>query len=228
MIRGDADSDRPRAHPSPRAALRGGDGHRRQRVRRARHPPTVPQRLLAAAQVGSQSGVCRALSRVRRLARGPDDRRIAGLRLRRAGRRRAPPRSRGYTGHALRAFIEAGGETGANVHHLAAIEERRRLLSSGEALLECLSLSLPDREHRVTAEKQPSRLYGHSLADVIALSAIATLATVDGMEKLAVARRLVEERPELVDLRIEDAGPRAGMLSVAQPQLVVRVERLGS
>jgi SAM-dependent methyltransferase len=132
----------------------------------------------------------------------------------------------GYTGHALRAFIEAGGETGANAHHLGAIMERRRLLASADTLLESLRHAFPERVHRVSAQRQPSRLYGHSLSDMIALSTIATLAEVEGIEKFAVARRLLEQRPELVDLRIEVDGPRAGMLSVAQPQFVVRVERL--
>jgi hypothetical protein len=117
--------------------------------------------------------------------------------------------SDGYTGHALRAFIEAGGETGANAHHLSAIVERRRLLASADTLLDSLRHALPERVHRVSAQRQPSRLYGHSLSDMIALSTIATLAKVEGIEKLAVARRLLEERPELVDLRIEDDGPRA-------------------
>ena len=125
----------------------------------------------------------------------------------------------------MRAFIEAGGDTGANAHHLSAIVERRRLLASADTLLDSLRRALPERVHRVSAQRQASRLYGHSLADMIALSTIATLATVEGIEKLAVARRLLEERPGLVDLRIEDDGPRAGMLSVAQPQFVVRVER---
>jgi SAM-dependent methyltransferase len=136
--------------------------------------------------------------------------------------------SDGYTGHALRAFIEAGGETGANAHHLGAIVERRRLLASADTLLDSLRHAFPERVHHVSAQRQPSRLYGHSLSDMIALSTIATLAEVEGIEKLAVARRLLEERPELVDLRIEDTGPRAGMLSVAQPQFVVRVERLSA
>ncbi|HUN59252.1 MAG TPA: methyltransferase domain-containing protein [Candidatus Binataceae bacterium] len=134
--------------------------------------------------------------------------------------------SDGYTGHALRAFIEAGGETGANAHHLHAIAERRRLLAASDMLLESLRHALPDRTHRVCAQRQPSRLYGHSLSDLIALSTIATLATVEHVQKFAMTRRLLEEKPELVDLRIEDDGPRAGMLSVAQPQFVVRVERL--
>lgn len=131
-----------------------------------------------------------------------------------------------YTGHALRVFIEAGGETGANAHHLGAIEERRRLLANADTLLDSLRHALPRRAHRVSAHRQPSRLYGHSLSDMIALSAIGTLSTVEGIEKFAVARRLLEERPDLVDLRIENDGPRAGMLSVAQPQFVVRIERM--
>jgi SAM-dependent methyltransferase len=129
--------------------------------------------------------------------------------------------SDGYTSHALRAFIEASGETGANADHLSAIVERRRLLASADTLLDSLRHALPERLHRVSAQRQPN-----SLSDMIALSTIATLAKVEGIEKLAVARRLLEERPELVDLRIEDDGSRAGMLSVAQPQFVVRVERL--
>jgi len=134
--------------------------------------------------------------------------------------------SDGYTGHALRAFIEAGGETGANEHHLASIVERRRLLASADTLLDSLQHALPERVYRVSTQRQQSRLYGHSLSDMIALSTIATLATVEGIQKFAVARGLLEDQPELVDLRIEDDGPRAGMLSVAQPQFVVRVERL--
>jgi SAM-dependent methyltransferase len=137
--------------------------------------------------------------------------------------------SAGYTGHALRAFIEAGGETGANTHHLTAIETRRRFFGDsphGGAMLECLRRALPDREHRITATRQPTRLYGHTLADLIAMSAITVLGTIEGTEKFAAVRRLLEERPQQVDLCIEDDGPRAGMLSVSQPQWVVCVERL--
>ena len=134
--------------------------------------------------------------------------------------------SDGYTGHTLRAFIEAGGETGANAHHLSTIVERRRLLANADTLIDSLRDAFPEREHRVSVRRQPSRLYGHSLADMIALSTIATLATVEGIQKFAVARSLLENQPEFLDLRIENDGPRAGMLSVAQPQFVVRIERL--
>jgi SAM-dependent methyltransferase len=130
----------------------------------------------------------------------------------------------GYTGHVLRAFIEAGGDTGANARHLAAIQERRRLLADpgagGGAILGALRRAFPDERYRLDAVRQPSRLYGHSLADLIALSAISVLSQIEGTGKFASARRLLEERPEQVDLRIEEDGPRTGMLSVAQPQWI--------
>src|SRR6185295_7641060 len=100
----------------------------------------------------------------------------------------------GYTGHALRAFIDAGGETGANAHHLAAIAERHRLLAEpregGGAVLECLRRALPGGEHKLTVVRQSTRLYGHTLADVLALSAITVLSSVGGTEKFAIVRRL--------------------------------------
>ena len=70
--------------------------------------------------------------------------------------------------------------------------ERRRLLASADTLLDSLQHAFPERVHHVSAQRQPSRLYGHSLSDMIALSTIATLAEVEGIEKLAVARRLLE------------------------------------
>jgi len=94
--------------------------------------------------------------------------------------------------------------------------ELRRLLGSADTLLDSLRCAFPDRIHHVSAQRQPSRLYGHSFSDMIALSTIATLAQVEGIEKLAVARRLLEERPELVDLRIEHDGPRV-FLDVIPP-----------
>jgi hypothetical protein len=48
--------------------------------------------------------------------------------------------------------------------------------------------AFPERVPRVIAQRQPSRLYGHSLSDMIALSTIAILATVEGIEKLAVSQ----------------------------------------
>ena len=74
-------------------------------------------------------------------------------------------------------------------------------------------------------ERQPSRLYGHDLADLIALSSIAALSNVSGLDKFEAAARVLRDNPEIVGLRIEDEGPRKGMWSVAQPQWVSVIRR---
>ena len=135
----------------------------------------------------------------------------------------------GYTGHALRAFIAAGGDTGANQHHLDAIAERHRLLAppehGGGEILDELAHRLPSATFELLAALQPSRLYGHPLADMIALANVAVLSGIDGIDKFEAADRLLREQPELVDLRIEDEGPRKGMWSVTQPQRLAILRR---
>lgn len=134
----------------------------------------------------------------------------------------------GYTGMALKDFIERGGDTGANSQHLSVISERRRLLGSpaggGGAIVDVLrAAGMPVK---MEVQRQLSRLYGHTLADLIALSAIAVLSGVEGIEKFRAAAALLRDRPEAVDLRIEDDGPRMGMWSVTQPQWVSVFRRL--
>jgi len=133
----------------------------------------------------------------------------------------------GYTGLALRSFIEHGGETGDNKRHLSVIDERRRLLGlpaeGGGAIAEVLDAAGTPVE--INVQRQPSRLYGHNIADLIALSSIALLASVDGLEKFEAAAALLRHNPEAVDLRIEDDGPRKGMWSVTQPQWVAALRR---
>jgi SAM-dependent methyltransferase len=127
-----------------------------------------------------------------------------------------------YTGRVLNEFIEGGGNTGDNARHLSSIVERHRLIGTskegGGTILEVL------RAAGILAEfdskRQPSRLYGHNLADLIALSSIAALANVGGVDKFEAAARLLRDKPESVNLRIEDRGPRKGMWSVTQPQWV--------
>ena len=77
----------------------------------------------------------------------------------------------------------------------------------------------------IKVQRQPSRLYGHNLADLIALSSIALLASVEGIDKFDAAAALLRHNPEGVDLRIEDDGPRKGMWSVTQPQWVAVFQR---
>ena len=134
----------------------------------------------------------------------------------------------GYTGLALKSFIDRGGDTGDNPRNLAIIAERRRLLGSaaegGGAMIEILSAAGTPVEMAV--QRQPSRLYGHNLADLIALSSIAALAGVGDLAKFEAAAALLRHQPEAVDLRIEDDGPRKGMWSVTQPQWVASFRRV--
>jgi len=136
----------------------------------------------------------------------------------------------GYTGRVVQAFIAAGGTTGDDARHLGAMTERRRLLGSpadGEGQILAV---LDDAGLPVTLEtvRQPSRLYGHTLGDLIALSAITVLSQIDDMRKFEAAADLLRHDPGAVDLRIEDDGPRAGMWSVTQPQFVAVLRRSGA
>lgn len=133
----------------------------------------------------------------------------------------------GYTGVVLKHYGERGGDTGDGGLAMELIEERRRLLGHGGradggivAALDARGLSL---EAEITL--QPSRLYGHSLVDLIALSAITSLAGVEGLDKFEAAAAVLRDAPGSVDLRIEDSGPRLGMWSVTQPQWVAVISR---
>jgi SAM-dependent methyltransferase len=134
----------------------------------------------------------------------------------------------GYTGVVLNSFIQTGGDTGANAEHLSKISERRRILGSpaesGEIpdILEAAGVPVEIRMRR-----QPSRLYGHTIADLIALSTIAALSGVEDLSRFETAAALLRDRPDAVDLRIEDDGPRVGMWSVTQPQWVTVFRRVG-
>jgi SAM-dependent methyltransferase len=132
-----------------------------------------------------------------------------------------------YTGLVVKRFIEGGGDSGDNARHLAAIAGRRRLLGSpaeGDGtILEVLRVAGTPAD--LDTQRQPSRLYGHSLADLLALSTITVLSEVESMAKFETATDLLRYDPEAVDLRIEDDGPRKGMWSVAQPQWVSVIHR---
>lgn len=135
----------------------------------------------------------------------------------------------GYTARVLHAFVAAGGDTGDNAGRLAAATERRRLLATtGEgsgALLAVLHAALPGTRFTLQTVRQPSRLYGHTLADLVALATISDLSHVHGLSKFETACQMLRETPELVDLCIEEDGPRMGMWSVRQPQYVATLRR---
>jgi SAM-dependent methyltransferase len=133
----------------------------------------------------------------------------------------------GYTGLALKSFIDRGGDTGDNARCLSVIDQRSRLLGlpvqGGGAIANVLGAA--GTPVGINVQRQPSRLYGHNLADLIALSSIALLASVEGLKKFEAAAVLLRHNPEAVDLRIEDDGPRKGMWSVTQPQWVAALRR---
>jgi len=135
-----------------------------------------------------------------------------------------------YCGVVLRTFTESGGDTGINDAYLAAIDERRRLMapeSEGGGELAAVM-----RAHGIDVEvksvRQPSRMYGHTLADLLAIANISVLTNVAGTQKFDSAAKTLRDHPEEIDLRIETDGPRAGMWSVVQPQWVTEVRRLDS
>jgi hypothetical protein len=116
----------------------------------------------------------------------------------------------------LNRFIEEGGDTGDNARHLSVIAELRRFLElltkSASRTTEALQVAGVPVEIKV--QRQPNRFYGHSLVDLIALSSINVLAGVEDLGKFEAAAALLRDKPEAVDLQIEDAGPRKGMWSV--------------
>lgn len=133
-----------------------------------------------------------------------------------------------YGGSVLRAFIEDGGDTGRNDRCLAAFDERRRLLApaaeGGAGLSEAVEAMGMDVE--VESIRQPSRMYGNTLADLLAVANIGALTDVPGTRKFEAAAKVLRDRYEQVDLRIETDGPRMGMWSVTQPQWVTTVRRV--
>ncbi len=135
-----------------------------------------------------------------------------------------------YCGSVLRTFLDSGGELGDADRYLAAVDERRRLLApAGEGGGE-LARAVVARgiDVEVRSVRQPSRMYGHSLADLLAISNISVLVNVPGTQKFDSAAKTLRDRPEEIELRIETDGPRAGMWSVVQPQWVTEVRRLDS
>ncbi|MDA0249700.1 MAG: class I SAM-dependent methyltransferase [Actinobacteria bacterium] len=134
-----------------------------------------------------------------------------------------------FNGAVLRSFVESGGDTGNNDRCFAAMDERRHLLApesegGGELARAAAAAGI---EVEVDAIRQASRMYGNSLIDLLALANISMLNGQAGTRKFESAAKVLRDRPEEVDLRIETEGPRTGMWSVVQPQWVTRVRRAG-
>jgi SAM-dependent methyltransferase len=130
-----------------------------------------------------------------------------------------------YTGQALHAYHRG------NAAFLAAFDEtcdlRRRLLLPGAELQKYLDERFPTSRASLRSEVQASRLYGHTLMDILALSLITGLDRVETPAKFDAVMDLIRTRPEAIGLRIERGGnpAREAMFSVVQSQVVVELRR---
>ena len=133
-----------------------------------------------------------------------------------------------YSGAVLRSFLETDGDTGDKYLLFTAMDERRSLLApeseGGGGLAQAVRAA--GIEVEFDAVRQPSRMYGNSLTDLLALANISVLTGHTGTRKFESAAKVLRDRPEEVDLRIETEGPRTGMWSVVQPQWVTQVRRV--
>jgi SAM-dependent methyltransferase len=134
-----------------------------------------------------------------------------------------------YTGQALRAYHRG------DKAFLAGFDEtcdlRRRLLLQGAdgvaEIQQHLDERFPTSRASLRSEVQASRLYGHTLVDILALSLITGLDRVETPAKFDAVMELIRTQPEAIGLRIERGGhpAREGMLSVVQSQVVVELRR---
>jgi SAM-dependent methyltransferase len=131
-----------------------------------------------------------------------------------------------YTGLAYRAFLRSGGQEDLAQAHADLCAQRLALLHGSAAGAPSIAAMWQAEHTRVFW--QSTRLYGHSLSDLIALGNIAGLSLFETTTKFEVIADLLEHVPEQADLRIEtEEGPRQGMLSVTQPQIVCAITKPG-
>lgn len=131
-----------------------------------------------------------------------------------------------YTGQALRAYHRDDKDFRARFDETCDL--RRRLLLPDIAELPAyLDARFPASRARLRSEVQASRLYGHTLVDMLALSLITGLDRVETPAKFDAVMAMIRTRPEALGLRIERGGnpAREGMLSVVQSQVVVELRR---
>ena len=128
-----------------------------------------------------------------------------------------------YTGLCYRAFLRSRGEDTLAQAHADLCQQRLTLLRGSAGAPPAVAARW---QGGASVHPQPTRLYGHTLADLIALGNIAGLSLFEKAEKFNVIADLLEHAPGEIDLRIEtESGPRQGMLSVAQPQIVCAVTK---
>jgi len=99
----------------------------------------------------------------------------------------------------------------------------------GEDASVAMRKALDRNDIAVALERQPTRLYGQDLGDLIAMVLTTGLSVQDGrsvQSNIDSARTILEDEPDFCELSVELAGPRRGMWSVLQQQFVFEVTRL--
>lgn len=136
-----------------------------------------------------------------------------------------------YTGLSYRAYMQAAGKAGRAEEHAKLCRNRLRLFAQDQAgagtLTGLITRSFGGAGARIDVQRQQTRLYGHSLSDIIALCNIAGLEPVASTEKFEAAADLIEHSPKTADFRIETdpKSVRYGMFSVSQPQIVASIRK---
>ncbi len=137
-----------------------------------------------------------------------------------------------YTGLSYRAHMQAAGKADLVESHAKLCLDRRALFAQNQTgtgtLTRLIESTFGDTGARIDIQRQETRLYGHSLVDIIALCNIAGLEPVLSTKKFDAAAGLIEHSPALADFRVETdpQSPRYGMFSVLQPQIVAIVRKI--
>jgi SAM-dependent methyltransferase len=138
-----------------------------------------------------------------------------------------------YTGAMTLGYLEKYGldPDGKERRSQTALDQMIGLTNGTPSRSDCeasLQKALARNDLRVAeVVRQPTRIYGHDLGDMIAFAFINKLPMIDEKltRQIAYVSERLQESPEVFDLRVHVSGPRARMFSVAQPQLFLAVER---
>jgi SAM-dependent methyltransferase len=114
----------------------------------------------------------------------------------------------------------------------AALDQMIGLVNGPTSRSDCqasLQKALARNDFRVAEVlRQPTKIYGHDLGDMIAFAFINKLPMIDQnlTRQIAYVSERLQDSPDVFDLRVHVSGPRARMFSLAQPQLFLAVEKL--
>jgi len=143
----------------------------------------------------------------------------------------------GYTGRSVATFLEERDQVELE-RFRRRIELRHRVFSIVDSCVDCKSSEISIRRfldrHDFTlasAVYQRSKLYGHTLSDIIALAFITALPWLEKYDitgKVDHVAKMISANPEFVSLSVELDGERKRMYSVIEPQVCLQITRKAS